>query len=48
MEEGSRPVSGNFSVTVGETTLQFPANITADQLETLMNVQIPEEGGMYM
>lgn len=46
-EEASRGVSGYFNVTIGETILQFPADITAEQLETLMSVQFPEEGGMY-
>ena len=46
-EEASRGVSGYFNVTIGETTLQFPADITAEQLEILMSVQFPEEGGMY-
>ena len=39
-------MSGNFSITVGETTLQFPYDVTADQLEMLMSVQLPDEGGM--
>ena len=46
-EEASRGVSGYFNVTIGETTLQFPADITAEQLATLMSVQFPEEGGTY-
>ena len=47
-EEASRPVSGYFNVTIGETTLQFPADITAEQLENLMTVQFPDEGGIYI
>ena len=39
-------MSGYFSVTIGDTTLEFPADITAEQLENLMTVQFPEEGGM--
>lgn len=47
-EEASRSVSGYFNITIGETTLQFPADITDKQLEDLMSVQFPEEGGMYV
>ena len=38
-------MSGNFSITVGNTTLTFPHDVTAEQLKNLMTVQLPDEGG---
>ena len=48
LQEASRPVSGDFSITIGETSLQFPHNVTAEQLANLLSAQLPQEGGMYV
>ena len=48
LQEASRPVAGDFSITIGDTSLRFPHDVTAEQLENLLSAQLPEEGGMYV